>query len=122
MPKVLCLTSPSLPLGDLAREQLPPGWSIEVFHRSDDDAEKVEAVRDADFIFSCAHNVGADLLRAGTKVKLVQLASAGWDRIDVRLAGGTGNPSRQQRRSKRHSRRRIRPDSDHGDLPQSTSR
>ena len=92
MPKVLCLTSPSLPLGDLAREQLPAGWSIDVFHRSDDDAEKVEAVRDADFVFSCAHNVGEDLLRAGTKVKLVQLASAGWDRIDVRLAGELGIP------------------------------
>ena len=92
MPKVLCLTSPSLPLGDLAREQLPVGWSIDVFHRSDDDAEKVKAVRDADFIFSCAHNVGEDLLTAGKNVKLVQLASAGWDRIDVRLAGELGIP------------------------------
>ena len=92
MPKVLCLTSPSLPLGDLAREQLPSGWSIVVLHRSDDDAEKVEAVRDADFIFSCSHNVGEDLLRAGKNVRLVQLASAGWDRIDVRLAGELGIP------------------------------
>lgn len=92
MPKVLCLTSPSLPLGDLAREQLPSGWSIVVLHRSDDDAEKVEAVGDADFIFSCSHSVGEDLLRAGKKVKLVQLASAGWDRIDVRLAGELGIP------------------------------
>ena len=92
MPKVLCLTSPSLPLGDLAREQLPSGWTICVMDRSDDDAEKVEAVRDADFIFSCAHNVGEDLLREGKNVKIVQLASAGWDRIDVRLAGELGIP------------------------------
>ena len=92
MPKVLCLTSPSLPLGDLARERLPSGWSIVVLHRSDDDSEKVEAVGDADFIFSCSHSVGEDLLRAGKKVKLVQLASAGWDRIDVRLAGELGIP------------------------------
>ena len=92
MPKVLCLTSPSLPLGDLARAQLPSGWSIVVLHRSDDDAKKVEAVGDADFIFSCSHSVGEDLLRAGKKVKLVQLASAGWDRIDVRLAGELGIP------------------------------
>ena len=92
MPKVLCLTSPSLPLGDLAREKLPAGWSIVVLHRSDDDAEKVEAVRDADFILSCGHNVGEDLLSTGKNVKLVQLASAGWDRIDVRLAGELGIP------------------------------
>ena len=44
------------------------------------------------FIFSCAHNVGEDLLRAGKNVKIVQLASAGWDRIDVRLAGELGIP------------------------------
>ena len=92
MPKVLCLTSPSLPLGGLAREQLPPGWTMRVLHRSDDDAEKVEAVRDADFILSCGHNVGEDLLSTGKNVKLVQLASAGWDRIDVRLAGELGIP------------------------------
>ena len=122
MPKVLCLTSPSLPLGDLAREQLPPGWTICVMDRSDDDAEKVEAVRDADFIFSCAHNVGEDLLRAGKNVKIVQLASAGWDRIDVRLAGELGIPRRQQWRSKRHPRRGIRPDADHGDVSQPSSR
>ena len=92
MPKVLCLTAPSLPLGDLARERLPGGWDMAVFDRDDDDREKVEAVRDADFIFSCAHVVSADLLRAGKKVKLVQLAAAGWDRVDVRLAGELGIP------------------------------
>ena len=92
MPKVLCLTSASLPLGDLAREFLPSGWSICVMDRSDGDTGKVDAVRDADFIFSCAHNVGEDLLRAGKNVKFVQLASAGWDRIDVRLAGELGIP------------------------------
>ncbi len=92
MPKVLCLTGPSLPLSGFARQRLPDGWDMTAFDSENDDAKKVEAAREADFIFSCAHTVGPDLLRAGKKVKLVQLAAAGWDKVDMRVAAELGIP------------------------------
>jgi phosphoglycerate dehydrogenase-like enzyme len=49
------------------------------------EAQQVEAVRDADFIMLYRARLTENVLRAATKVRLVQLLAAGYDGMDLKL-------------------------------------
>jgi phosphoglycerate dehydrogenase-like enzyme len=54
--------------------------------------EKIPQTRDADFIIPLPGDISVDLVRACRNLKLVQLLSAGYDRIDVKTISSLGIP------------------------------
>ena len=92
MPEVLVFSGPALPLLEMANEMKPNGWNLHIRSRASSDAEVMEAAEIADFILVFGHGVTDDVLRTATKTKLVQLCSAGYDGINLELAGEMGIP------------------------------
>jgi len=63
----------------------PPGFTtIPVDGKSPED-QQVEAVKDADFIMNFRAKLTERILRAAKKARLVQVLSAGYDRLDLKL-------------------------------------
>jgi glyoxylate reductase len=80
------LTPPQLPpVLEIARELLPPGMELVVADPTR--PEFYDAAADADYYLgSPRHGIGNDFFRAAPKLKLVQLTSAGYDRVDIEAA------------------------------------
>lgn len=92
MPKVLVLSGPALPLLRTAEEMRPEGYDLSVCTPETSDAEMREMAATADFILTFGHGVTSEILRAASNAKLVQLCSAGYDGVDLELAGELGIP------------------------------
>ena len=60
-------------------------------HRLSDD-EKVALVREAEYLVLHPAEISGDVLRKSGKLRLVQLLTAGYDKIDLRLTGELGIP------------------------------
>jgi len=60
-------------------------------HRLAND-EKLPLVREADFLVLHPAEIAAEALREAKKLRLVQLLTAGYDKIDLRLTGELGIP------------------------------
>jgi glyoxylate reductase/D-3-phosphoglycerate dehydrogenase len=87
------LTPPqSAPVMDIARELLPPGTELVVADPTK--PEFYDAAADAEYYLGSPRTgIGNEFFRAAPKLKLVQLTSAGYDRVDIeaaRKAKGTG--------------------------------
>ena len=79
------------PLLDVARDMLPEGYALEVADPGT--PEFTRALPDADFFMGFARiPLGPDFYRAAPKLKLVQLISAGYDRVDIEAARKAGVP------------------------------
>jgi phosphoglycerate dehydrogenase-like enzyme len=79
--------SPKLPapLVEVARSALPAGYQLQVVEQSL--PEFFDAMEDAQFLVGFARtSLGSDFYRAAPRLKLVQLVSAGYDRVDVEAA------------------------------------
>jgi phosphoglycerate dehydrogenase-like enzyme len=66
---------------DLAYKKVPAGFSLELLEQGTDRAEKIKRVAEADFILGYPGHMTEEEIRAATKCKLLQLMSAGYDRI-----------------------------------------
>jgi phosphoglycerate dehydrogenase-like enzyme len=66
---------------DLAYKKLPAGFSLELLELGADGAEKIKRLAEADFILGYPGHMTEEEIRAATKCKLMQLISAGYDRI-----------------------------------------
>lgn len=56
------------------------------------DADKAPLLRDADFLVLHPAEISAELLKTAGKLKLVQLLTAGYDKVDLKLAAQIGVP------------------------------
>ncbi|MDA1279920.1 MAG: 2-hydroxyacid dehydrogenase [Chloroflexi bacterium] len=92
MPEVLVFSGPALPLLAMAEEMKPAGWNLHVRTRDSKNSEVMDAAGMADFILVFGHGVSDDVLRKAEKTRLVQLCSAGFDGINLALAGEMGIP------------------------------
>jgi phosphoglycerate dehydrogenase-like enzyme len=92
MPEVLVFSGPALPLLDMANEMKPDNWNLHVCTGESTDEEVEEAAEIADFILVFGHGVSDTTLQLATKTKLVQLCSAGFDGVNLRIAGEMGIP------------------------------
>lgn len=92
MPNVMVLSGPALPLLKMAEEMKPAGYELTVCTGDTDDGEVERVASGADFVLAFGHGVTDDILRAGENLKLVQLCSAGYDGVNLRLAGELGIP------------------------------
>jgi phosphoglycerate dehydrogenase-like enzyme len=66
---------------DLAYQKLPPGFTLELLEQGTASADKVKGVAEADFILGYPGDMTEPEIRAATKCRLLQLMSAGYDRI-----------------------------------------
>jgi phosphoglycerate dehydrogenase-like enzyme len=92
MPDVLVFSGPALPLLDMANDMKPDGWNLHIRTEESTESEVASAAELADFILVFGHGVSDDVLRLATKTKLVQLCSAGFDGVNLGLAGEMGIP------------------------------
>ena len=69
---------------DVARSLTPPGF--ELIMADFGTPEFINAAAEAEYFLGLARNMGGEFFRAAPKLKLVQLLSAGYDRVDVEAA------------------------------------
>jgi len=70
----------------------PPGYEVTGRHHSTSEGEKIEIARDADFIILHSGRLSEELLRGATKLRMLQLLSAGFDNVDLGLLKELGIP------------------------------
>jgi phosphoglycerate dehydrogenase-like enzyme len=92
MPKVAFFTGFKGFASDVFVVQKPPEYEVTVYDSGMSDDQKVEKVRDADFILSLGGPLTSRVMQAAGNVKLIQLASAGFDSVDVQAAKRQGIP------------------------------
>src|SRR3989442_3469560 len=85
--------SPPLPtpIMDIARAMLPPGYELEVLDRRS--PAFLDEMKDAEYWMGFARGgMDDEFFRAAPSLRLVQLISAGYDRIDIEAARKAGVP------------------------------
>ena len=92
MPNVMVLSGPALPLLKMAEEMKPEGYDLTVCTADTAESDVVQVAADSDFVLAFGHGVSENILRAGKNLKLVQLCSAGYDGVNLRVAGELGIP------------------------------
>ena len=70
----------------------PPGFETDVHPTGLPDDQKVDLIEDADFLILFPSVLSNDVLRAAKRLKLIQLVSAGFDKMDVELSRELGIP------------------------------
>jgi phosphoglycerate dehydrogenase-like enzyme len=83
-PKILF--SPKQPDNIMAivRELAPPGFDLVPVDPGT--PQFIEAAQDAEYYMGLARQMGGEFFRSAPKIKLVQLLSAGYDRVDIEAA------------------------------------
>jgi phosphoglycerate dehydrogenase-like enzyme len=86
------LFAPSQPQAilDVARSLTPPGFELVVAEVGT--PAFYEAAADAEYYLGLPRQMGGEFFRAAPKLRLVQLLSAGYDRVDVEAARKAGVP------------------------------
>lgn len=92
MPKVLLFTT--LADENVAELISPAPDDFDIIVRPTDlpDSEKAALVADADFVILFPAVLASDVIRAGKKLRLIQLVSAGFDKMDVAVCAEMGIP------------------------------
>jgi phosphoglycerate dehydrogenase-like enzyme len=75
---------------DIARSLTPPGFELIVADPGT--PAFYQAAADAEYYLGLARQMGGEFFRAAPKLRLVQLLSAGYDRVDVEAARKAGVP------------------------------
>src|SRR5688572_27134063 len=68
----------------IARSLAPPGFDLVVADPGT--PQFIEAAADAEYFLGLARQMGGEFFRSAPNLKLVQLLSAGYDRVDVEAA------------------------------------
>ncbi|MCX6048963.1 MAG: lactate dehydrogenase, partial [Chloroflexi bacterium] len=85
MPKVLFFTSLPPTTAALLTQYAPPDFDVATYPIGLPDAEKIPLVQDADFLILFPGQITEPVLRAAKRVKLIQLVSVGFDKMDLPL-------------------------------------
>jgi phosphoglycerate dehydrogenase-like enzyme len=90
MSKILFAPRQSEVILEIARSLTPPGFELVVADPGT--PEFYQAAADAEYYLGLARQMGGEFFRAAPKLRLVQLLSAGYDRVDVEAARKAGVP------------------------------
>ena len=90
--KVVCFTALDSELRQVVADQALPGMDVFSEPLDTSEGEKIELVADADFLIIWPAVLSDDVMRAAKKCKLIQLLSAGYDKMNLKLAGELGIP------------------------------
>jgi len=86
MPKVAFFCNFGSDVTDSITNYAPAGYDVALCDPRASDAEKIEKVRDADFIIWLGGPLSGKVIESARRARLIQLLSAGFDNIDVRTA------------------------------------
>jgi phosphoglycerate dehydrogenase-like enzyme len=92
MPEVLMFTTLA---AENVRELIgvaPEGYEVTVHPTGLPDVEKARLIADVDFLILFPSVLSNDVLRAAERLRLIQLVSAGYDRMDIELCRELGIP------------------------------
>lgn len=92
MPRVLVLTSLARHLAHLLTASAPSEYTVDIQPIALPGAAKIALIGDADFLILFPGVISEDVLRAARRLKLIQLVSAGFDRMDLKLCRALGVP------------------------------
>ncbi len=92
MPKVLFFTSLPPETAALLTQYAPPDFDVSTYPDTLLDAEKISLVQDADFLILFPGHLTEPVIRAAKRVKLIQLVSVGFDKMDLPLCQQLGIP------------------------------
>jgi phosphoglycerate dehydrogenase-like enzyme len=90
MSKILFAPSQPDAILDIARSLAPPGFELAVADPGT--PAFYQAAADAEYYLGLARQMGGEFFRAAPKLRLVQLLSAGYDRVDLEAARKAGVP------------------------------
>ena len=82
--KILFAPRQSQEVLDIARSLTPPGFELVIADPGT--PEFYQAAADAEYFLGLARQMGGEFFRSAPKLRLVQLLSAGYDRVDVEAA------------------------------------
>lgn len=88
--KVVFFTNIDAELRQVVADKALPGMDVVTAPADMDEDEKVELVKDADFIMLFPGKISDRVLQAASKCKLIQLLSAGYDEMNLPLAEDLG--------------------------------
>ena len=88
--KVVFFTNLDPELRQVVVDKALPGMDVTAAPADMDDDGKIDLVRDADFIMLFPGKISDAVLQAAKKCKLIQLLSAGYDEMNLPLAGDLG--------------------------------
>ena len=88
--KVVFFTNIDAELRQVVADKALPGMDVVTAPADMDDDEKIDLVRDADFIMLFPGKISDRVLQAAPKCKLIQLLSAGYDEMNLPLAEDLG--------------------------------
>ena len=88
--KVVFFTNIDAELRQVVADKALPGMDVVSAPADMDDDEKIDLVRDADFIMLFPGKISDRVLQAARKCKLIQLLSAGYDEMNLPLAEDLG--------------------------------
>lgn len=92
MSKVLFINGQNEWVADVVRKGAPAGFDVSWVPFRAASEEKAPRLRDAEFLILHPADVAGDLLREGRMLRLIQLLTAGYDKIDLRLCAELGVP------------------------------
>jgi phosphoglycerate dehydrogenase-like enzyme len=92
MPKVVFISNLPEDLAMLILGYAPPGFEATWMSAQRSEEDKVALARDADFLILYATRPSEALLRASPRLRHIQLLSAGYEGIDLRLTESLGVP------------------------------
>jgi phosphoglycerate dehydrogenase-like enzyme len=79
-------------VAEILQEGAPAGFDVSSRPTGASDEEKIALLEEADFLVLHPAKLSADLMRRAKKLRLIQLLTAGYDQIDLRLAAELGVP------------------------------
>lgn len=92
MPSVLFFTSLAPELAHLLTQHAPADYQVAIHPHSLPIPEKTRLIQEADFLILFPGYIEDAVLRAGRRLKLIQLVSAGFDRFNLALCREMGIP------------------------------
>ena len=92
MPRVVFFNGQGQQVADIFSEKAPEGFEVSWHSNRLGNGEKAVLVRDAEFVVLHPAEISGEVLKAAGKLQLLQLLSAGYDKIDLRLTAQLGIP------------------------------
>jgi phosphoglycerate dehydrogenase-like enzyme len=90
MRKVVFINGQSQGVADIVEKYRPDGFALETISSRAGDPEKIERVREAEFLILHPANIGRSILQNAKKLRHIQLLTAGYDKVDLVAAGEMG--------------------------------
>ena len=92
MSKVLLINGQGQAVADTFYSLAPAGFDVAWIPASLSDAEKIDHLRDVDFVVLHPAALSGAVLRAAPALRLVQLLAAGYEKVDMSAAAARGLP------------------------------